>query len=680
MNRQLARVWHSLALMVLLSAVLASLTWADEDDPPTRVARMNYAQGSVSFQPGGEGEWLEAVPNRPLTTNDNLWTDRDSRAELHIGSTAIRLGSETSLTFLELDDDTVQLRLAQGTALLRIRHLDDEDNIEIDTPNLAFRVQRNGEYRVDVHPDGRTTVIDVFQGRGEVIGGGSNYTVVAGQEAAFTGDENLEYDIDPLPQPDEFGEWAFSRDRHEDDDRSSNYVSREMTGYEDLDDYGRWTYAGNYGPVWVPTAVPAGWAPYRYGHWVWIAPWGWTWVDDEPWGFAPFHYGRWCVIGGRWGWVPGPVAVRPVYAPALVAFVGGGGFNLSISVGGGSGIAWFPLAPGEVYVPGYHVSRTYVNRVNVTNTVVNVTKVTNVYNYYTTNNTTVVNRVTYVNQTAPNAVTAVSRETFVNARPVRTNVVAVQPREIAQAPVRPVVPIEPVRTSVLGAGRPTRVAPPPTVTRRQVVAEHPPAQPSVPFNQRRDPLVARPVRPVAPGVTQSEGVRTGPGQPIRTAPEPGRPEASQPPRPEPNQRANRPEWQGARPGAPAPTPPAPRPETAPSEASREQAPHPGVAPGNAPAPRPETQNAEPPRQQPPRSDIARPVPSRPGQSENQEGWSHPLVKPAPPVREKTPQQVQQDENKYQRWEQRAKPAEQKSKPPEQKRPENQRPPDRDKHR
>src|SRR5215467_2370834 len=441
MNRPYARIGRFLFALFLLSLTLTTLTWGDEDDPPSRVARMNLAQGQVSFQTGGEGDWVDAVPNRPLTTGDNLWTDRDSRAELHVGSTAIRLGSETSLTFLELDDDTVQLRLAQGTALLRVRHLDDDDNVEIDTPNLAFRIQQNGEYRVDVNPDGRSTTIAVYQGRGEAIGGGNNYTVVARQQAVFTGDDRLDYDIDALPEPDSFDQWAFGRDRREDDDRSSNYVSREMTGYEDLDDYGRWTYAGSYGPVWVPTGVPSGWAPYRFGHWVWVAPWGWTWVDDQPWGFAPFHYGRWCVIGGGWAWVPGPVVVRPVYAPALVAFVGGGGFHFSASFGGGEGVAWFPLGPGEVFVPGYHVSRTYVNQVNITNTVVNVTRVTNVYNNYTTNNTTEVNRITYVNQRQANAVTAVSRETFVNARPVARNTVIISQREIEQAPVRQINPV-----------------------------------------------------------------------------------------------------------------------------------------------------------------------------------------------------------------------------------------------
>src|SRR5882724_186398 len=174
--------WILLAGIALLGATAAA---QDEDDPPGRVARMNFAQGSVSFQPGGEGDWVEAVPNRPMTTGDNLWADKNSRGELHVGSTAIRISSETSLTFLDLDDHTTQLRLAQGSVLLNVRHLDDDDSVEVDTPNLSFQVQHNGEYRVDVDPDGRTTVVDVFQGRGEALGGGNNYTVVANQQAIF---------------------------------------------------------------------------------------------------------------------------------------------------------------------------------------------------------------------------------------------------------------------------------------------------------------------------------------------------------------------------------------------------------------------------------------------------------------------------------------------------------------
>jgi len=650
--------------------------WGQGLGSPSRVARLNFAQGSVSFQPGGEGDWVEAVPNRPLTTGDNLWTDRDSRAELHVGSTAIRLGSETSLTFLQLDDRTLQLRVAQGTTMVRMLHMDDDDLVEIDTPNIAFQVTRAGEFRVDVQPDGRTTILDVIHGRGEVIGGGSTYTVVAGQEASFTGDDNLSYDINSLPDSDGFDRWAFDLDRREDQSRSANYVSREMTGYEDLDDNGSWSYAGDYGPVWIPARVPSGWAPYRFGHWVWVAPWGWTWVDDQPWGFAPFHYGRWCIVRGGWAWVPGPVVVRPVYAPALVAFVGGGGFNFSANFGGGPGIAWFPLAPGEVFVPAYHVSRTYVNQVNITNTVVNVTKVTNVYNYYTTNNTTVINRVTYANQTAPNAVTAVSRDTFVNARPVARNIVTVQAREIAQAPVTHMPAVEPVRTSVIGAGKPTSGAPPATVAKRQVVVQRIPPSPPTPFAQRQDKLLVRPVSsPSAPGNwrQQPQGNMQQPSA-NRQQPAPNRiePPVSQQepamnrPQPAPSQPAPRPEWQAPRASQPQTTsPPAtqyePRPEATRPEGTQQ--------PRQEPA-RPEPSRTQPP--QAPRPEVTHEQPTRAPQPQNEthqpEGWSHPLARPAPAVQPKSQQQAQQDETKYRNWQQKE---QQKPAPPPQ-RPEDKR--------
>src|SRR5258706_3251784 len=528
MKRPKVWSWPVCASLLVLCSVIPLRAQDSDDprnDPPGRVARMNLAQGSVSFQPGGEGDWVDAVPNRPMTTGDNLWTDRNPRAELHVGSTAIRLSGETSLTFLDLDDHATQLRLAQGSLVLNVRHLDDDDTVEVDTPNLSFQVQHNGEYRIDVDPDGRATVVDVFHGRGEALGGGHNYTIVANQHATFrggaTGDQNdgpLDYEIDRLPSNDEFDNWCLDRDRREDRSESASYVSREMTGYEDLDDYGRWDYDATYGHVWVPTRVDAGWAPYREGHWAFVAPWGWTWVDDAPWGFAPFHYGRWCRVRETWAWIPGPVLVRPVYAPALVAFVGGGGFHVSVGFGGGGGVAWFPLGPGEVFVPASHVSHNYVNQVNVTNTVVNVTKVTNVYNTTVIhNNTTVVNnnvtRIVYVNQRAPNAVTAVSRDTFVNARPVARNVVQVSQRDIEQAPVTRVTGVEPVQTSVLGSGRVTRFAPPAAVATRQVVAQRPPAPPTVPFAQRRDPLVAQPTRPMPPHQLPPNPPRTEPDAP-----------------------------------------------------------------------------------------------------------------------------------------------------------------------
>lgn len=568
---------------------------APAQDPPGRVARLSFSVGSVSFQPGGEGDWVEAIKNRPLSTGDNIWADRDSRAELQSGSTSIRIDSETSLTLLDLDDRTTQLKLSQGSVIVRVRHLDDDDHFEVDTPNLAFQIQAIGEYRLDVNADGSETDATVWHGRGEATGGGASYVVIAGQRARFTGTDQLDHEIDQIPNNDDFDDFAFTRDQREDHAESSNYISPEMTGAEDLDDNGSWHYAANYGPVWTPAAVPAGWAPYRFGHWVWVEPWGWTWVEDEPWGFAPFHYGRWAFVGASWCWVPGPVYVRPVYAPALVAFVGGGGFSFGVGIG--AGVAWFPLAPREVFVPWYRTSPAYVNNVNITNTRVSVTQVTNVYNTtIINNNTTNVTRINYANQHVANAVTAVSHDTFANARPVGANTLKVDPKQLAEAPVSHTVPVQPGKTSVMGSGRPTAAKPPAAVQNRQVVATRQPTPPRAPFEQRQVAPNVRtetPRQPQSPARTPNEG-------PQEPAAERGN-EATRPQQP--------PNPGNARPPAPANVP---RPVATPSEPARP---------------------------------AAREVPHPPA---GQNG--HPLVRPAPPVQE-NPERQQNEQTKFNNWQQ-----------------------------
>ena len=466
----------SLLVALFVPLLSSSPVFADDDDPPGRVARLNYIQGSISFQPGGESDWVQANPNRPLTTGDNLWADRDSRGELHIGSSSLRIGGQTGITFLNLNDRTVQIQLAQGSLNVRVRRLEGGDAFEIDTPNLAFTLERAGEYRIDVDPNGNATTIAVNQGEGDATGGGSEYHMDSGDRATFSGTDSLTYDGSQTGPPDEFDGWCQSRDQREDASASARYVSRDVIGYDDLDGYGEWRSVPDYGYVWFPAGVAAGWAPYRFGHWVWIAPWGWTWVEDEPWGFAPFHYGRWAEFGGAWCWVPGPVVVRPVYAPALVVFVGGPRFNMSLSFGGGGGVAWFPLGPREVYVPPYRVSERYVQNVNVTNTTVNVVNVTNVYR-----NVNVTN-VTYMHQNNVAAVTAVSHDTFVNARPVGNASVRVNVQQMQAAQVQRNFTVAPVRQSVVGAAPVAKVAPPATVMQRQVVVKQTPAPMRAPMN------------------------------------------------------------------------------------------------------------------------------------------------------------------------------------------------------
>ncbi|HEX3375285.1 MAG TPA: DUF6600 domain-containing protein [Candidatus Acidoferrales bacterium] len=508
--RKKSLFYPALILFSLFAFVFASSAWAD-DDPPGRVARLNYIQGSISFQPGGESDWVQASPNRPLTTGDNLWADRDSRGELHIGSSSIRIGSETGITFLNLDDRTVQIQLAEGSLNVNVRRLDGGDDFEIDTPNLAFTLDRPGDYRVDVEPDGNATVITVRSGEGEATGGGSEFHMDSNDRATFSGTDSLNYDGGVARGFDDFDRWCNSRDDREEHSQSARYVSRDVPGYDDLDDNGEWRNDPNYGNVWFPTRVAVGWAPYRYGHWAWVAPWGWTWVEDEPWGFAPFHYGRWAEVGDRWCWVPGPMVVRPVYAPALVVFVGGPRFGMSVAFGGGGGgVGWFPLGPREVYVPPYRTSERYVQRVNVTNTTVNVVNVTNVYNNRTENN------VTYMHQHNAGAVTAVSHDTFVNSRAVAGSNVRVNQQQMQTAEVQRNFAVAPVQRSVVGASAPAAVRPPAAVMSRQVVVKETPAPVRPSFNNTA-PQQNRTFRqagapPVQQQQRQQQGQQQRPGQ------------------------------------------------------------------------------------------------------------------------------------------------------------------------
>src|SRR5437016_4761259 len=527
---------HLLKLASLLSVLLAVALFPpqraaadDDDDPPSRVARLSYTHGNVSFNPAGTDDWVTAIVNRPITTGDKLWTDNGSRAELSIGSAAIRLSSNTGFSFLNLDDRTAQIRITEGTLNVRVRRLENDETFEIDTPNLAFSVLRPGNYKVDVNEAGDTTVVAVRDGQGEVTGGGSAYTVHSRETGTFAGIDQLDADIQRFGNDDDdFDHWCRDRDRREDHAQSSRYVSSDVIGYEDLDEYGGWRPVPEYGTVWFPHTTVVGWAPYRYGHWVWISPWGWTWVDNEPWGFAPFHYGRWVAVGGVWGWVPcapravvGVAYVRPVYAPALVAWVGGPHFSVGIGIGGGGGVgvAWFPLGPREVYVPSYHVSRTYVTNVNVSNTTVNNTVVNNYYNNVVVNKN--VTNIRYVNQAAPNGVTATSQENFRSARPVGRNMMRIDRRDVETAQVNVTTPtVAPEQRSVLGSGGAATARPPARLQERAVVAKTPPPAAPVSFVRQQQEIQANGGRP--PAISQMRQPRGGndeqPRSNIRMAP------------------------------------------------------------------------------------------------------------------------------------------------------------------
>ena len=227
---------------------------------------------------------------------------------------------------------------------------------------------------------------------------------------------------------DGFDTWAAGRDRRY-YGRTANYVSPQMVGAADLDQYGTWSQVPEYGAVWYPSDVGADWAPYRNGYWTEVGAWGPTWVDYAPWGYAPFHYGRWAYIGGRWGWCPGAYVARPLWAPALVGWAGGSGWSLSATVGTPV-YGWVPLGWGEPYRPWWgRCSNGCWNR----------------YNRPYAVNVAVVRPnsppTRYVNWNAPGGITAVSGSALVMRQPVQANLVRVPAGVAASAPVLASAPI-----------------------------------------------------------------------------------------------------------------------------------------------------------------------------------------------------------------------------------------------
>jgi hypothetical protein len=416
-------------------------------DPPGRVARLGYIEGDVSLLPGGsavsstgsaassdapaasaeappEG-WMEAALNRPLTSGDTLWVGSGGRAQLQTGSSDIYLDHGTGFGFILLDDDVMQMSLTEGAATIRVRRLAEHETIQVETPTAGIVLRRPGEYHLMIGSDDRT-IVKTRSGEAQVEDGQQSYTIGAGQAGTFSGPDGSPGSFATLAPRNAFETWANERDQRGEHSRSASHVSTDVIGYEDLDEHGEWLDEPEYGQVWRPLHAASDWAPYRYGRWTWIGPWGWTWVDDARWGFAPFHYGRWAQIRNRWCWVPGPRHLRPVYAPALVGWAGGPSLSVVIGLGGGvgGGVGWFPLAPHEIYRPWYRHTPRYVRRVNHANTFIDRARTRDLHTRRQPPHRHQYGRM-------PGAVTVVPRERF-SGHPVAIHRVAVNDRELRQ--------------------------------------------------------------------------------------------------------------------------------------------------------------------------------------------------------------------------------------------------------
>jgi hypothetical protein len=622
-----------------------------QSDPPGRVGRLAYMQGTVSMHDAQQDTWSNAAINTPVTTGDSLWTEPNGHDEISISGTRVRMDGDTQLDMLAVDDTQTRMQLDQGRLDIKAFDFNNSQPYQIVTPRGTISLEQQGDYYIHAGSTDNPTLIGVRAGAAQFqTPNGQVLTVQAGQVGEVTGADNaLQINMirsAPPPQP---AYWA-QRDQQI-NYATPQYVTADVTGYEDLNAYGSWTNDPQYGEVWAPNAPPPGWAPYNSGYWSYVGPWGWTWIDSQPWGYAPYHYGRWAQRADRWYWVPPQRQDPVVYAPALVAFLGGVELGVALGEQSRGPVGWFPLGPHEAYVPPYSVNRNYYNRINSNAGVPNAAlddrwQRAESHQALTANqqNEPMMNR---------RFATVVPAADFSSSRPVRQYALNVSADKLAAAPVapvaappapgRPIASTQPVNGQASGnlpmaqtrfanmeeIGRPAAAAQHGTAPGPRIAARTnaPGGRPALP------PLAAR--TGAAPPQIQGERIPAGakPGQlppvpqanraePARPG-EPTRPEAQHPGPPAPQ--AQHPETQRAEPqkAEPAhPDQPARSEPARPVETRAAEPPRP-AEPQRAEPQRAEPQRAEPQRAEPPRPEPPRPEPPRQAEAPHPAPQAHP---------------------------------------------------------
>lgn len=458
--------------VLLFTCSLTAFAQEDGNNAAANPMRLSYAEGDVSFWRYGATDWVQAQLNTPLAVGDSLYVGSDGDLELEMGSRAfVRADDDTQLTLVNQTSDFTQFKITSGRVTLDLRTLPAGNSVELDTPNAVFTIDHVGYYRVDV--DGDVHFITRRGGRAMMVpAGGQAMSINPSEEIVVQGTVVAQAETYVAPEIDSWDRWNYDRTEGLLDAVSERYLPYGVAGASDLDHYGNWRVAPDYGPIWVPDSVPPGWAPYSAGSWSWDPYYQWTWIDDAPWGWAPFHYGRWVYLGGYWAWAPGPVMRHPVYAPALVAFFDVGP-NVSMGISS-AGMGWVALSWGEPLMPWWgqpnFVGRPWWGGWGGPRVVNNVV----VHNTTHVN----VNHITYHNTHVNNAVVATTHEHFGNGHVHDAPVHVTQTQGLEH--VRGALPVKPGPASlVAGAHNGTR--PPDSMLSRPVVATRPPHESKLPW-------------------------------------------------------------------------------------------------------------------------------------------------------------------------------------------------------
>ena len=426
--------FRATALIVAAALFAAPVCAQDAGDPPGRVGRLARIEGTVSFHTADQNQWQQAVLNYPVTSGYSFWTEPNSGAAIDVGGTRIAMAPSTELDVETLNDQMLVATLPQGEAYLRVPALPPGGSMVLRTPRGLVTIAQPGRYAVNAGDAGQPTLVTVVDGQASLASGGATTLVSPGQTAMVTGSDPFETQLGPQAA-DPFLTAQLTRERPAATPPAAAQPPAavlQMTGGEALAETGRWAPSPEYGQVWYPP-VQQGWVPYRDGHWAYVEPWGWTWVDDAPWGFAPSHYGRWVDTPTGWGWVAGVpeyetgIVAPPIYAPALVTFLGGLAVGAAVGAIASQPVGWVPLGPREPYFPPYRVGPGYVRGMNM--------RQVNITNFNQTVRTT-----NFINR---GGATMVPGTAMIGSQPIGRQARPVPPQMLAAARPEGAAPIRP---------------------------------------------------------------------------------------------------------------------------------------------------------------------------------------------------------------------------------------------
>jgi hypothetical protein len=335
----------NIRLLVAIATLNSSVALGGQvPDPPESVGRIGHVEGRVSVQ-ADEGTPTAVTMNWPTIPGDRIRTDVRSRAEVTLAGGSLQLAEQSTLLIRELSPTFTRLRVESGELEIHVPRRTYTSSITLEVADSVVELTTPGDYHLTV-TDQSTITLAVGTGEATVRTSEVRFDQLPGEKAQIASDGTVAISTAS----------TVRRTRDNRGTRSEPHVARNLVGYQELDAHGNWRWAREFGMVWTPHSPPRQWAPYRFGRWIWKAPWGWTWIDSAPWGFATTHYGRWTKVDKRWSWLPGPRQLDASFAPALVGWLKDPAETQLIG--------WFPLGPGDEYIPLYPSSTIHRRTLN----------------------------------------------------------------------------------------------------------------------------------------------------------------------------------------------------------------------------------------------------------------------------------------------------------------------------